>query len=122
MLFLNVPLAEKYGIITQKYTEDAFESWQKNFVNEQDFLDHMATMAHNLSAPLAMIEVQAIDLYVLDDKEEPITIGCKIPLILEKNAEPVTFTVNEIQIRLDDPTQNTITLGGTIKTLTNKFL
>lgn len=121
-LFINLPLAAKYGIITKSYTEDAFESWQENFVYEQDFLDHVATVAHNLTAPLAMIEVQAIDLSILDDAEEPITIGCKIPVILEKNVEPVILTVNEIQLRLDDPTQNTITLGGTVKTLTNKFL
>ena len=121
-LFVKLPLARKYGIITQKYTEDAFESWEENFGREQDFLDHMATVAHNLTAPLAMIEVQAIDLSILDDAEAPITIGCKVPVILQKDAEPVILTVNEIQLRLDDPTQNTITLGGNIKTLTNKFL
>ncbi|MDE5885658.1 MAG: hypothetical protein K2H29_11375 [Oscillospiraceae bacterium] len=121
-LFINIDLAEKYGIITKQYTEDAFEDWLENFGYEQAFLDHMGDMAFNLSAPLAMIEVQAIDLSILDDAEASITIGCKVPVILQKNAEPVILTVNEIQIRLDDPTQNTITLGGTVKTLTNKFL
>ena len=100
----------------------AFEDWLENFGYEQAFLDHMGDVAFNLSAPLAMIEVQAIDLSILDDAEAPITIGCKVPVILQKNAEPIILTVNEIQLRLDDPTQNTITLGGTIKTLTNKFL
>lgn len=124
-LFINIDLAKTYGIVTKKYTEDAFafDDWMSNYGNdEMTFFNHLGEQVFNLSAPAAMIEVQAIDLSILDDAESPITIGCKVPVILQKNAEPVILTVNEIQLRLDDPTQNTITLGGTVKTLTNQFL
>ncbi|MDE6730365.1 MAG: hypothetical protein K2J71_06270, partial [Oscillospiraceae bacterium] len=66
-LFIHIALAEKYGIITKQYTEDAFEDWFTNYNNdEQAFLNHMGDLTFNLSAPLAMIEVQAIDLSILD--------------------------------------------------------
>lgn len=117
--FVNEDLAKQYGLIAKIYTEDAFDD-----TDNEAYADEVAALinsaAANLTAPTATIEVRVIDLAMIDEDEDPITLGAYVTLV--KNGITTDFMVEEMTIRLDDPTQNTITLGGTVKSFTRLFL
>ncbi len=114
-------------------SEDCFDAIRKNISSAQtvssdryrtSFIwrtirENAAIEAFRLTEPPATVEVQVVDLSMIDDEAERIRIGCLVPVKLSPVEQTRNFVVESMKIRFDDPTQNTITLDGTLPKLTS---
>lgn len=116
-LYIRRSLADRYGLIVRTYTEDVFDG---EAPEDAQIHKAMLAAAGRLAEPSATIEVRAVDLSVIDDAEEAITVGCKVRAILTPGGAPEILTVDSLRLRLDDPTQNTVELNGTLRSFTDR--
>ncbi len=136
-MIIHADLAEDYGIIAQTYevtasghTEeevekpekevfDSEEAWQEAYdVWVGSRLDIVYQIVSQLAAPESTIEVKAIDPTLLTEAD--LHIGSKVTYTDRENNEYAEMRVEELELDLDDPSSNTITLNGTLKTLSRK--
>ncbi len=136
-LLVNMDLAGKYGVIAQtldvtslgdsgdsndppeKDDFDTEELWQAAYdewvgARVSETYARIATLAE----PESIIEVEATDTTLVTGNY--LHVGDKISYTDAENNEYADMVIEELEIDLDDPTSNKITLNGTLKALSKK--
>jgi len=136
-LLVNMDLAGKYGVIAQtldvtslsdsgdsndppeKDDFDTEELWQAAYdewvgARVSETYARLATLAE----PESTIEVEATDTTLVTGNY--LHVGDKISYTDAENNEYADMVIEELEIDLDDPTSNKITLNGTLKALSKK--
>lgn len=106
-VFRNVSLVKKYGVITD--TCDTTEG----AVTEQ-IIGETLVKAASLRAPHVTYDVKAIDLSLVEGGSDWMKPGKYVHVISRKRGLDSWLLVDRLSLRLDDPTNNMIELGGTI--------
>lgn len=118
-VIVNRRLVKQYGLIAKSYTEDSFDfdfDADDSYYKAREALFATIKAVQELEEPSEFWDVRAVDMSVLDGELDPILPG-KIVSVDIGNGNIQSFPVNGVSLRLDDPSKNTITLNGTIKTL-----
>ncbi len=117
--FINVELAGQYGVIT-KYVDATLDNEDFASLSDDEQIGFGISQVYGLAEPAATIEVNAVDTSILQANSNYLDIGKTIVYIDRDGDEMADMVVEEMNIRLDDPTQNTITLNGTLKKLSER--
>lgn len=111
-LVVNHSLYQKYGMICRKiefpFEDDATYETKKNTV--VDF-------AMNLKAPQATFTVKAIDLSMVESGVDCFRVGRQVQVICDSLGIHEWMTIEELSISLSDPTSCTVTLNGSLESI-----
>ena len=69
-----------------------------------------------LQPPSDVLTVKAVDLHLADSQVEAFRVGQSVYV---RNLG-IWVTITELSIQLNDPTSSTVTINGTLKTITRK--
>lgn len=108
----NHNLYQKYGMICKKiefyFENDATYETKKNTV--VDF-------AMKMKAPQATFTVRAVDLSMVESGVDCFRVGRQVKVLCPSLGVEEWMTIEELCIRLDDPTNCTVTLNGTLESI-----
>ncbi len=111
-LVVNHNLYQKYGMICRKiefsFEDNATYETKKNTV--VDF-------AMKLKAPQATFTVKAIDLSMVESGVDCFRVGRQVRVICDSLGINEWMTIEELSISLNDPTNCTVTLNGTLESI-----
>ena len=111
-LVVNHGLYQKYGMICKKiefsFEDDATYETKKNTV--VDF-------AMKMKAPQATFTVRAVDLSMVESGVDCFRVGRQVKVLCPSLGVEEWMTIEELCIRLDDPTNCTVTLNGTLESI-----
>lgn len=111
-LVVNHSLYQKYGMICRKiefpFEDDATYETKKNTV--VDF-------AMKLKAPQATFTVKAIDLSMVESGVDCFRVGRQVQVICDSLGIHEWMTIEELSISLNDPTSCTVTLNGSLESI-----
>lgn len=111
-LVIHHDLYQKYGMICRKiefpFEEDATYETKKNTV--VDF-------AMKLKAPQATFTVKAIDLSMVESGVDCFRVGRQIKVLCPSLGVEEWMTIEELSISLNDPTSCTVTLNGSLESI-----
>ena len=69
-----------------------------------------------LQPPSDVLTVKVVDLHLADSQVEALRVGQSVYV---RNLD-IWVTITELSIQLNDPTSSTVTINGTLKTITRK--
>ncbi len=111
-LVVNHSLYQKYGMICRKiefqFDDKATYETKKNTV--VDF-------AMKLKAPQAAFTVKAIDLSMVESGVDCFRVGRQVQVICDSLGIHEWMTIEELSISLNDPTSCTVTLNGSLESI-----
>lgn len=111
-------LALQYGLIVQNLTVDESELPTDPTAEEREKNAKQAVKEAlwNLQPPSDVLTVKAVDLHLADSQVEAFRVGQSVYV---RNLD-IWVTITELSIQLNDPTSSTVTINGTLKTITRK--
>lgn len=111
-------LALQYGLIVQNLTVDESELPTDSTAEEREKNAKQAVKEAlwNLQPPSDVLTVKAVDLHLADSQVEAFRVGQSVYV---RNLG-IWVTITELSIQLNDPTSSTVTINGTLKTITRK--
>ena len=111
-------LALQYGLIVQNLTVDESELPTDPTAEEREKNAKRAVKEAlwNLQPPSDVLTVKAVDLHLADGQVEAFRVGQSVYV---RNLG-IWVTITELSIQLNDPTSSTVTINGTLKTITRK--
>lgn len=111
-------LALQYGLIVQNLTVDESELPTDPTAEEREKNAKQAVKEAlwNLQPPSDVLTVKAVDLHLADSQVEAFRVGQSVYV---RNLG-IWVTITELSIQLNDPTSSTVTINGTLKTITRK--
>ena len=111
-------LALQYGLIVQNLTVDESELPTDPTAEEREKNAKQAVKEAlwNLQPPSDVLTVKAVDLHLADSQVESFRVGQSVYV---RNLG-IWVTITELSIQLNDPTSSTVTINGTLKTITRK--
>lgn len=111
-------LALQYGLIVQNLTVDESELPTDPTAEEREknAKQTVKEALWNLQPPSDVLTVKAVDLHLADSQVEAFRVGQSVYV---RNLG-IWVTITELSIQLNDPTSSTVTINGTLKTITRK--
>ncbi len=111
-------LALQYGLIVQNLTvdESGLSSEPTAEEREKNAKQAVKEALWNLQPPSDVLTVKAVDLHLADSQVEALRVGQSVYV---RNLD-IWVTITELSIQLNDPTSSTVTINGTLKTITRK--
>lgn len=111
-------LALQYGLIVQNLTVDESELPTDPTAEEREKNAKQAVKEAlwNLQPPSDVLTVKAVDLHLAYSQVEAFRVGQSVYV---RNLG-IWVTITELSIQLNDPTSSTVTINGTLKTITRK--
>ena len=111
-------LALQYGLIVQNLTVDESRLSSEPTAEEREENAKQAVQEAlwKLQPPSDVLTVKAVDLHLADSQVEAFRVGQSVYV---RNLG-IWVTITELSIQLNDPTSSTVTINGTLKTITRK--
>ncbi|GEM_PF-2612127 len=111
-------LALQYGLIVQNLTvdESGLPTDPTAEEREKNAKQAVKEALWNLQPPSDVLTVKAVDLHLADSQVEAFRVGQSVYV---RNLG-IWVTITELSIQLNDPTSSTVTINGTLKTITRK--
>lgn len=108
----NYDLFMKYGLICKKI-EFSFDANVTDDEKRNQIIEH----AMNLKAPQATFTVKAIDLSMVEEGVDAFQVGHQVQVICDSLGIHEWMTIEELSISLNDPTNCTVTLNGSLESI-----
>ena len=111
-------LALQYGLIVQNLTvdESGLPSGASAEEREENAKQAVQEALWKLQPPSDVLTVKVVDLHLADGQVEALRVGQSVYV---RNLD-IWVTITELSIQLNDPTSSTVTINGTLKTITRK--
>lgn len=104
VMFYNLYLRKQYGLIAREYTDFTGEEYQEQVVGT------MLNEARRLREPKKTIEAKVLDLSMLSGAQERFSLGKFVRVYSKAHALDEWMLIRKMQLRLDDPAENAVTL------------
>ena len=111
-------LALQYGLIVQNLTvdESGLPSGASAEEREENAKQAVQEALWKLQPPSDVLTVKVVDLHLADSQVEALRVGQSVYV---RNLD-IWVTIMELSVQLNDPTSSTVTINGTLKTITRK--
>lgn len=109
---VNHALYQKYGMILKK-VEFSFDETDTKEDKEKAAID----FAMKLREPRATVTIKAVDLSPIESNTDCFQVGRQVKVCCPEQGIEEWMTIEELTIDLNDPTQCTVTLNGTLDSI-----